>query len=317
MSDLIKDGWKINPKSKILLTDLQSLFVIHPPDENDGVLKYESRQINRRLDVLRVCVAAYLYESLPEYIYFRIPFEPDHLEEVLPTGAPNNPSLSFIPDDVVFRTSHRNSDFDYYSLTTNRDRALQFFRWRSYIKETVKLKHVPSGVSIVGETNGFQKMHCLYDPVCPAEGLPKDTESYIESCKRPALFPEVASPLNASNSFRIELLEDFTHTSHKKAPEFKICSTYRCRITEIDGQPTDIPQELVVKLYDDRFYPMDEPFESPPSVAWWFLSFTTAEDNIRREISAYEKMKHAQGSVIPHFYGSHKVVISSSFANNY
>lgn len=160
VSDLLDEGWKINPKAKILLTDLQSLFVIHPQDENNEVWKYESRQINQRLDLLRVCVAAYLYDSLPEYMYLRIPCDPDHLKEVLPSGAPNDLSLPLIPDDAVFRTSHRNSDFDYYSLTTNKDRALQFFRWRSYIKETVKLKHVPSGVSIIGETNGFQRMHC-------------------------------------------------------------------------------------------------------------------------------------------------------------
>lgn len=315
VSDLLDEGWKINPKAKILLTDLQSLFVIHPQDEDNDVLKYESRQVNQRLDVLRVSVAAYLYDSLPEYMYLRIPCDPDHLKEVIPSGTPNNPSLPFIPDDAVFCTSYRNSDFDYYSLTTNKDRALQFFRWRSYIKETVKLKHVPTGVSIVGETNGFQKMHCAYNPVYPAEDLPEDTMRYIESRKRPALHPEVATVLNVSNSFRIVLLEDFSHTSTKEAPELKICSTYKCRITEIDGHPVEIPHELVVKLFDDRFYPMDEPMESPPSVAWWFLSFTTAEDNIRREMSAYEKMKLAQGSVIPHFYGAHKVIILSHLAN--
>ena len=42
-------------------------------------------------------------------------------------------------------------------------------------------------------------------------------------------------------------------------------------------------------------------------VSLWFDRVTTAEWLVRGELTAYEKMEFAEGSLIPHFYGAHKV----------
>ena len=44
----------------------------------------------------------------------------------------------------------------------------------------------------------------------------------------------------------------------------------------------------------------------------WFQAILTAEWHVRGELTAFEKMEMAQGSLIPYFYGAHKVRLLSN-----
>jgi hypothetical protein len=84
--------------------------------------------------------------------------------------------------------------------------------------------------------------------------------------------------------------------------------TFFCRLTTIDGQflPDDVPEKLCIKLFDDRaaFVPSHMEYLS---LRWWSQDFHTAEDMIDNEINAYTRLEDAWGTVVPHFYGAHRV----------
>ena len=93
-----------------------------------------------------------------------------------------------------------------------------------------------------------------------------------------------------------------------------------CRIETVDGQPIESCSQLVLKIFDDRFMDMPNPYDEDGVILednetiTSFLSlssFVTAEWHVRGELTAYEKMKVAQGSIIPYFYGAHEVKSSS------
>ena len=69
-----------------------------------------------------------------------------------------------------------------------------------------------------------------------------------------------------------------------------------------------------MKIYDDRFMEMASPYDEDEiqlydqstSTHVWFQFALTEEWDIRGELTAYEKMEVAQGSLIPYFFGAHK-----------
>jgi len=68
-----------------------------------------------------------------------------------------------------------------------------------------------------------------------------------------------------------------------------------------------------MKIFDDRFmdipnlYDEDGLLEDIGELSHWFQAVLTAEWHVRGELTAFEKMEMAQGSLIPYFYGAHKV----------
>ena len=88
---------------------------------------------------------------------------------------------------------------------------------------------------------------------------------WIESGRRPSVM-EIWDDFNSSGSFDLELLDELTHTQNSG-----LCKTFTCRITSIDERSTaDLSPILCVKLYDDRFYPMDQPSEDLGDCRWWW-----------------------------------------------
>jgi hypothetical protein len=75
-------------------------------------------------------------------------------------------------------------------------------------------------------------------------------------------------------------------------------------------------RQICLKLFDERLFPMphhpvyvgDTPFRQPPERRLLDLNF--ADDMMCREEAVYnDRLRHLQGSMIPHCYGFHKVRI--------
>jgi len=68
---------------------------------------------------------------------------------------------------------------------------------------------------------------------------------------------------------------------------------------------------LCLKLFDDRFFPMETPDKEmiEAGVRWWWTRYRTAEHHVRNEDAAYKKLEFIQGSLIPYFYGSHSFTL--------
>lgn len=227
----------------------------------------------------------------------------------MPAGASINPDIPILSDELVFKTHARHSDFDFYTLAQDRERALQFFRWKAHIEENVSPVIAVTGDVIQGITNCFSRRCAELVPLYPVDHdrLPQDTKDHIESIRRECLLDEssIMDAFASSERFSLELLGDLT-----PGQGGRLCRTLKCRITSTDGRPVEgTSPTMCVKLFDDRFLYMDPPegdiLEAGPSLEWWWTKYTSAEERVRNEDAAYKKLAFAQGSLVPRFYGSH------------
>jgi hypothetical protein len=305
-SELLRHAWNINSKSRVILSDFSSLFIFHPPVTRE--VMYERVSEINDPSLLRIAIAAYLYDSLPEELsdmYIFLPSRRDFFDIVLPQGVSIRPNTPIQSDEEVFATHCRHSDFDFYSLTQDRERALQFFRWKTYIKKNLSPRIASSGDVLLGVTMGFVLRHHEFVPFFPPDDLPLETADHIRSVQRPCPLKHIIDAFMSSDEFSLELLQELT-----PARDEDISRTYTCRIVSINNRPAgDALPILCVKLFDDRFHHMEPPGDNlrERTLCWWWTLYITAEDHVRREHAAYKKLEFMQGSLIPRFYGSHSV----------
>lgn len=259
------------------------------------------------LRAFRIIATAYLLESLPQSAYLNPPTEPTgkYLFWLPPRHYSNSP----LEDEQVFQTKHRNSDFDILNLTENREGALQFFRWRRHVENTVSPHITTVGDHVECITDEFVQRYRPPRGVC-RKPIPLHTVHHMETILRPnPLSSELLSELNSSNRFTIKLGRALGNPDVAHA----IARVHLCRIASIDGRPVENSPELVMKIFDDRFmeipnlYDEDGLLEDVGELSLWFQAVLTAEWHVRGELTAFEKMEKAQGSLIPYFYGAHKV----------
>lgn len=312
LSRLLRRAWNINANAKAIITDMESLIIVHRPSSQSqsdpSELLYE-HVVAKDLSVIRIVIAAYLYKALPEDVYIDIKPRRDTFDIVIPSGVPIDPKTPMQSDEEVFATHHCHTDFDYYSLTHNSERALQFFRWKQWVKDNCSPVIVTKGDVVQGITNGFTRRNAELKPYYPVDQLPLDTMAHVRSVERSCRLKAKAIFDNfmSSNDFSLELLEDLTQEENSE-----VCRTFKCRIVSLDGQNIgDASPALCVKFFDDRFHPMDPPDSDEGilglGVRWWWMEYTDAETRIKNEDMTYKRLDFLQGSLIPWYYGSHSV----------
>lgn len=304
---LLQRAWRIDCKAKIIITDMESLAIFHPRSPNTaGEVLYEFLRV-ANLSVIRIILAAYLHNTLPEGIYIDIRPQREALDKMVPAGAPSDPQIPMESDEEVFATRRCHTDFDYYALTHDRDRALQFFRWKTWVKENCSHVVTSSGDVLTGITHGFSRRNAELKPYYPLDTPPVDTLEHVASVRRPCPMAvrSLLDEFNSSETFTLELLEDLT-----QAQNSGLCRTFTCRIASINGRAVGgISPVLCVKFFDDRFYPMQYPDDEmlEGDFRWWWAHYTTSERQIQNEDATYKRLALMQGSLIPRFYGSHQV----------
>lgn len=307
LSRLLRRAWDVNSESNIVITDMDSLIVFRPiSSKTSGDLVYEHLKVTD-LSVIRIVIAGCLRDTLPEGLYIEIKPHREALDNMVPAGVPIDPQTPTMSDDEVFATHRRHTDFDHYTLTHDRERALQFFRWKAWIKDNCSPVIATSRDVIKGITNGFTRRNAELKPYYPADEPPSHTLDHISSAQRscPLKAKDLLDKFNSSDTFTLELLEDLTQIQNSG-----LCKTFTCRITSINKQAIgDMSPILCIKLFDDRFYPMDPPDEEMMKVdfRWWWPRYTTSERQVQNEDMTYKRLALMQGSLIPRYYGSHLV----------
>jgi hypothetical protein len=112
------------------------------------------------------------------------------------------------------------------------------------------------------------------------------------------------SALNDSRRFTIKLGRSLGDNN-------VVTRIHLCRVERIDDLSIENCPELIMKIYDDKWpshmtrtrYKL---YDQSTSTHVWFQFALTEEWDIGGEWTAYEKMKVAQGSLMPYFYGAHK-----------
>lgn len=254
---------------------------------------------------MRIIVAAYLYDSLSSIgsVALRTRRHPN--PSAYTQGCAIDPSISLLPDEIIFKTNHRHLDFDLYTITTDRERALQFFRWKEHMAKS-GTRPTRVGDVLFGLTNNFLRNHLPLKPYFPAVEYTSDVLDHAHSIRRSnPLEADVSRRLASSNEFGIELIEDLS-----PQPLVGQCTIYRCRIVSIDGERLNSSGDLCVKLFDDRFLPMSTPegvMLEHFGIPSWFFEYEHSEDTIRFEHGAYDRLEQLQGSLIPTYFGAHTV----------
>jgi hypothetical protein len=231
-------------------------------------------------------------------------------ELLLPEGPPQDPNQPLLPDEHVFATHHRNSDFDSATLVRDRTRALQFFRWHEHVQHKYsKLVAHPTDI-LTAMTNQVGQILPNRVPIYPfdASEIPTDTAVHLKATQResPLVIAGIAEAFRQSQSFKLRIQSILAEGS-----KHGICTVYRIEITSIDDDPVSSPS-LCLKLFDDRFQSLRSPIEydEEDEVPRWFDSVITAEMYALNEAFAYDKLRPVQGSVVPWFYGTHQVKCS-------
>ncbi len=290
----------IGSDSKAIFTDLKTVLIIHPSGANQ--VEVEIVPLKDDLRTFRIISTAYLLAAMPPSTYLNTPKEPEgkYVFWLPPRHYDGKP----LTDEAVFRTKHRISDFDILKLLDDREGAFQFFRWKQYVEKHVSPNITCAGDTLECTTNGFDQQYH------PPRGLfskpiPPSTLLHMANILRPnPLSSILRSALNNSRRFTIKLGRSLGDNN-------LITRIHLCRIERIDDLPIENCPELAMKIYDDRFMEMASPYDEDEiqlydKSASTYLWFQFALTHMRGELTAYEKMEVAQGSLIPYFYGAHK-----------
>lgn len=263
---------------------------------------------------LRVLSTAYLHNALPGGIFIDVPHPDIEVDEdlILPQGPPQDPHQPLLADEEVFAGHHRHSDFDRATLVRDRSRALQFFRWNKHVqKKFLKLVAHPDD-TLTAVTNEVGQFVPPIKPIYPfdASELPPDTIAHLGEIQResPLLAAGIAESFERSKSFTLRIQNVVTEGSKRG-----ICTVYRCQFISIDNKNIVSSPSLCLKLFDDRFQSLHNPYDEDEelddeSLPRWFDRVVIAESYALNEAFAYDKLRAVQGSLVPWFYGTHQVI---------
>ncbi|KIM42277.1 hypothetical protein M413DRAFT_130315 [Hebeloma cylindrosporum] len=297
--------------SSIIVTNFQDIAIFSPPTQTRQEAIYRKILTTQPILALRVISAAYLLGVLPRGIYIHTPHPDFEIDPnlILPEGPPLDPNQPLPADEKIFATHHRHSDFDHVTLVRDRARALQFFRWKEQAQRRYSKVVAHANDTLTASTNEVglifpPDVHPLYP--FDASELPPDTTNHLISIQR-------ESPLTRGGLDRLlEQSKSFTLKVQNIVDEGTprtMCTVYRCQITSIDDTPVLSPS-LCLKLFDDRFQDLPIPDEGDElDVPRWFDARLIAEMYALNEAFAYEKLRPAQGSVVPWFYGAHQFTL--------
>ena len=295
----------------IIATDFKEVAIFFLPTYYPSPM-YQRATSTQPALTLRILSAAFLVERLPYSYLIRadVDIEVD-TDLTLPEGPPQDPDQPLEPDEVVFSTHHRNSDFDIVSLVRDPRRAAQFFRWREHVQSEYSKVVAHQGDVLCAATNETGQPYLTTDVacICPFDvsDIPMDTARHIDSVRResPLASAGVADTLAQSKSFTVKILDVIAEGS-----KHGLCTVYRCQVIIIDNEPVTSPP-LCLKLFDDRFLPLRPPEDyaqdTTGSGPRWFDRFNLAEGYATNEATVYEKLRPVQGSIVPWFYGIHQV----------
>lgn len=329
------------------MTNFEDIAVFQTPSSTQSKHVYTRISTTHPALALRVVTMAYTNSTLPRKYQIN-PIGPDFGDEVLVAqGPPVDPNEPLMPDEQLLATHQRFSDFDEPTLFNDRARASQFFRWLKHIRQHCSKVLIHPGDEVIATTHAVPSAYTnvkLAQPLFPFihSDLPSQTTAHFQAIQRqsPLATHGLEEAFGKSRSFSLKIDSVISEGSDRS-----ISTVYRCRILSIDDQPVFESPSLCLKLFDDRFQPLECPDEkkegkdekktsdqvnggadegSTTLTNGIQLSFATepedydeyrdyltsivqADHLVMAERAAYDKLLPVQGSLIPWFYGMHKV----------
>ncbi|KAI0091631.1 hypothetical protein BDY19DRAFT_991317 [Irpex rosettiformis] len=280
----------------LIVSDFKNIAVFRPANYPCPEPVFEKVSTSQSVLALRVLATAYLNDALLSDVFIKVPSPDFEVDEdlILPAGPPINPEQPLEPDEELFKTHQRHSDFDAATLVVAK----------------------PEDV-IKALTGDVVPMLADPKPVYPFDWseLPMETVEHVKQMQResPLASGGLDDALKKSKTFQLKVDGVIAEGSERG-----ICTLYKCRITAIDGKPVSSSTSLCLKLFDDRFQKIQPPTEEEEEsndedevipLARYFDPVVVADTYALNEAFAYDKLQPVQGSVVPWFYGAHKFTI--------
>ncbi|KAI0339228.1 hypothetical protein BDW22DRAFT_1361707 [Trametopsis cervina] len=303
----------------VIVTNFKDIYVFLPSNSPPEQSLFGRIQTSQPGLAIRALAAACTWSATRRFPFIARPPPDIEVDEdfILPYGPPIDPNKPLTPDEEVFATHHRHSDFDFATLVRDRARALQFFRWHAHIRQHYSkvVAHPEDVIAAVSHdviaTPGDPR------PLYPFDHseLPDETVAHIEAMRRVSPFAAagVEDAFTRSKSFTLKVQTVIAEGSPRG-----ICTVYRCQLTSIDGHDMPNPITVCLKLFDDRFQPVCDPadLEQDESIdealPRYFDKVILADTYALNEAAAYEKLRPVQGSLVPWFFGAHKFTLPNS-----
>ncbi|KAI0339230.1 hypothetical protein BDW22DRAFT_611201 [Trametopsis cervina] len=313
----VSNAMKYDPSVfSVIVTNFQDIVVFLPSRGSSDQSLYGRVNTPQPGLAIRVLAAACTwrtthYEPFIDQPQLDIEADPDL---VLPCGPPIDPNLPLTPDEEVFATHHRRSDFDFATLVRDRARALQFFRWHVHNREHLCKVVAHPGDEITAATHDVIPIPGGTKPFFPFDhsDLPVETVAHIEATRRvsPLASAGVEDSFPKSKSFTLKVQSIIAEGSPRG-----ICTVYRCQLTSIDGCEMASPVSVCLKLFDDRFQQLydvadleaDENIDE--TLPRYFDAAVLADQLVLNEAVTYDKLRPVQGSLVPWFFGAHKFTL--------
>ncbi|KAG8985554.1 hypothetical protein FRB94_012229 [Tulasnella sp. JGI-2019a] len=281
---LLKDLLEPGSTQYALLTDLEGIIVLRCKtyDQRKAAFNYEV-VVGQ---TIRLTLAACLNMVLPlGYMDENI------MQNKSPKGALNAPNLPASSDKDVFHACKSISDFDLYTLHQDRGRAEQFFRWKAWAAQQATKRPCATGDALIVQPSAFDRLYTCPPNAAPLLPLPSRTVTHLQEAQRPKALT-VTAAVQSLKRFEVSI----TRIIKTAAEGSQIAAVYEVRMGG---------QLLCLKVFDDRLYPIEPPEDSEDPLRYWFQGLQTAEDAVRTEQGVYQRLEHAQGSVVPWYYGAH------------
>ncbi|KAG8878911.1 hypothetical protein FRB97_002100 [Tulasnella sp. 331] len=212
-----------------------------------------------------------------------------------PKGALNAPTVPVPSDEDTFRDRKSISDFDLYTLYHDKTQAEQFFRWKARKVQEAMGRPCVVGDILVADANAFDRRYTCPPNAVPLIPFPPHTAAYLDEARRPQSVGTIEA-IQSTDRFEVRI----TRVMKTAAEGSQIAAVYEVTLGD---------QTLCLKVFDDRLYPIEPPENPSEPLRYWFDGLKTAADSVRTEQRVYQRLVHAQGSVIPWYYGAHSFTL--------
>lgn len=254
---------------------------------------------------IRLVVASLLKSKCERGHYFTLPYEPSR-SFTTPSGALNHPSERSISDEDAMRLWSQKSDIDWYTACNDAEYRAVVSRWMQNNLSTFQGKPFLSpGDVLQVDTFAFsaRSQHLHLEPIYPKEPLPSETASYLERTRRNTEDRSLKTRLSEVERFAIRILDEIDSSNVEDG------SSFACEIVTTQDVPWTGKTKLRVKIFDDRRMGDQEIVAEGPDDRQWFChaNGTHSDTLVALEDAIYHRLDHAQGSVMPYYYGAHEV----------
>ncbi|EPQ51835.1 hypothetical protein GLOTRDRAFT_132646 [Gloeophyllum trabeum ATCC 11539] len=212
------------------------------------------------------------------------------------------------PDRGILKKTF--SQFDYYTLQRCRAAWKCFLEWKRAVEVEANHSPLKPGMKLKIEWRGVEKRYTLWRAELDVyhQQIPEESSGIATQYTRPKDNPLKGCIEGNSSELWFDVAE-----ARKIGPR---------RFSQIlFGRICGKGPLLCLKLFDERHFPYPDDSDNPdaPKVDWGappsqrLLDLHFAVDMVRREESAFDRLKDFQGSLIPHFFGNHFFTLANDW----